>query len=154
MRDRIGEAQCRFSGLDRTGIHVLYSAHSIPARYVAEGDPYEKQTEETVALIHDGLSGDLPFSLAFQSKVGPVKWLGPPTTEALDRLAGRGVRKVLIVPVSFVSDHIETLQEIDIQYRDRALQAGITEFFRAPSLNVHPRFIEALANIALRKAAG
>ncbi len=154
MRDTIREAQGRFSGPDQSGIHVLYSAHSIPARYVAAGDPYEEQTKRTVALIHDGLGADLPRSLAFQSKVGPVKWLGPPTTEVIERLGKSGVKKLLIVPVSFVSDHIETLQEIDILYRDQARDAGITEFHRAPSLNVRPAFIKALANITLRQIVG
>ena len=102
-------------------------------------------------LIHDGLGRPFPCTLAFQSKVGPVKWLGPATTEVLSDFGRRGIDKVLVVPVSFVSDHIETLQEIDILYRDQARAAGIKEFYRAPSLNVCPKFIEALASITLRQ---
>jgi ferrochelatase len=149
MTDMIREAQSRFSNHTGTDIHLLYSAHSIPARYVDEGDPYLEQTRKTVALVNGRLGGQLPSTLAFQSKVGPVKWLGPPTVEVLAQFGRRGVDKVLAIPISFVSDHIETLQEIDILYRDLALKAGIREFYRAPSLNVHPKFIEALANIAL-----
>jgi ferrochelatase len=149
MTDMIREAQSRFSNHAGTDIHLLYSAHSIPARYVDEGDPYLEQTRKTVALVNGSLGGRLPSTLAFQSKVGPVKWLGPPTVEVLAQLGRCGVDKVLTIPISFVSNHIETLQEIDILYRDLALKAGIREFCRAPSLNVYPKFIEALANIAL-----
>jgi ferrochelatase len=86
--------------------------------------------------------------------VGPVKWLGPATNEVIARLGKRGVRNVLAIPVSFVSDHIETLQEIDILYRDLAREAGIREFHRAPALNVNPKFIEALADITLSTIEG
>jgi ferrochelatase len=151
MRDMIRDAQARFSNRTPSEIHFLYSAHSIPAHYVEEGDPYLEQTQKTVKLIHDGLGGPFPCTLAFQSKVGPVKWLGPATKEVLGQFGSRGVDKVLVIPVSFVSDHIETLQEIDILYRDLARKVGIKEFYRAPSLNVYPKFIEALANITLRQ---
>ncbi len=151
MRDMIRDAKARFSNRTSSEIHFLYSAHSIPARYVEEGDPYLEQTQKTVKLIHDGLGKPFPCTLAFQSKVGPVKWLGPPTTEVLRQFGSRGIDKVLVIPVSFVSDHIETLQEIDILYRELAGKAGIKEFYRAPALNVYPKFIEALASITLRQ---
>ncbi len=151
MRDMIREARTRFSSAGASEIHLLYSAHSIPARYIEEGDPYLEQTQQTVKLIHDRLDEPYPCTLAFQSKVGPVKWLGPATTDVLSQFGSRGVDRVLVIPVSFVSDHIETLQEIDILYRDLAKKAGIAEFYRAASLNTHPKFIEALANITLRQ---
>jgi ferrochelatase len=154
MVDMIREAQSRFSDQTPAGIHLLYSAHSIPERYIREGDPYLEQTQKTVELINERLGGQFPFTLAFQSKVGPVKWLGPPTKDVLVQLGQRGVGKVLVVPISFVSDHIETLQEIDILYRDLARKAGIQEFQRAQSLNVYPKFIEALASITLPALAG
>jgi ferrochelatase len=154
MADSIFEAQSRFSDKTPGNIQLLYSAHSIPARYVDQGDPYLAQTEETVALINERLGGSFPWTLAFQSKVGPVKWLGPATNEVIARLGKRGVRNVLAIPVSFVSDHIETLQEIDILYRDLAREAGIREFHRAPALNVNPKFIEALADITLSTIEG
>jgi ferrochelatase len=154
MVDMIREAQNRFSSQTPAGIHLLYSAHSIPERYVREGDPYLEQTQKTVALINERLGSLFPFTLAFQSKVGPVRWLGPPTAAVLARLGQQGVDKVLAVPISFVSDHIETLQEIDILYRDLARKAGIQEFQRARSLNVYPKFIEALARITLAALAG
>ena len=151
MADMIRQAQSRFSSQAPEGIHILYSAHSIPVRYVDEGDPYQKQTEATVALINQRLENQFPSILAYQSKIGPVQWLGPPTKDTIADLGRRGVRQVLPVPISFVSDHIETLQEIDILYRDLAARVGIREFHRAASLNVHPRFIEALANLCFAK---
>ncbi len=150
MVDRIQEAQSRFSTKDPAEIQLLYSAHSIPARYIREGDPYREQTLRTVALIDGALGSRSPSTLAFQSKVGPVQWLGPSTPSVLRQFGRNGTTRVLVIPVSFVSDHIETLQEIDIQYRQLAGLAGIREFHRAPSLNVHPKFIAALAEISLR----
>jgi ferrochelatase len=89
--------------------------------------------------------------LGFQSKVGPVKWLRPSTEEVIRDLAQQGAGKLLVVPVAFVSDHIETLQEIDLLYRDVALGAGIQEFRRAPALNDRPAFITALAGLVRRQ---
>lgn len=154
MTDLILETQSRFSNQIPENIHLLYSAHSIPARYVEEGDPYLAQTQRTVTLVNERLGGRFPSTLAFQSKVGPVKWLGPATMDVIAQFARCGVDRVLTVPISFVSDHIETLQEIDILYRNLAAKAGIGEFYRAPALNVHPKFIDALANIVLRAVAG
>jgi ferrochelatase len=147
LADLVREAQGRFSGNDPGSIHLLYSAHSVPERYVVEGDPYLDQTRETVALINRRLGNTAPSTLAFQSKVGPVKWLGPPTAEVIADFGRKGIEKVLVVPVSFVSDHIETLQEIDILYRELAGRSGIKEFRRAASLNLNPKFIDGLADI-------
>jgi ferrochelatase len=117
---------------------------------VTQGDPFLKQTQQSVELINAQLNHIHPSTLAFQSRVGPVKWLGPSTKDVLTEMGRRGTGKVLAVPISFVSDHIETLQEIDIAYRELALQSGIGEFRRADSLNLHPKFIDALASIASR----
>ncbi len=150
MADLIRETLGRFSDSDPAKINLLYSAHSIPARYVDEGDPYLEQTKKTVELINSRLGNVCPSTLAFQSKVGPMKWLGPPTNDVLVDFGRRGVSRVLAVPISFVSDHIETLQEIDILYKQLAANSGIREFQRAASLNLYPKFIEALAQITLR----
>jgi ferrochelatase len=138
-----------FSETDPEKIRLLYSAHSIPARYVKEGDPYVEQTQMTVALINERLGNVVPSRLAFQSKIGPVRWLEPSTREVLEEFGRTGVGRVLAIPISFVSDHIETLQEIDILYKQVAIDAGIKEFRRAASLNLHPKFIDGLANIAI-----
>jgi len=146
MADLIREGLRGFSGLEK--VHLLYSAHSIPASYVEDGDPYLEQTKRTVDLVNAQLDKANSFTLAFQSRVGPVKWLGPSTRDALIQLGREGNPSVLVVPISFVSDHIETLQEIDIQYKALAAQSGIREFRRSASLNTHPKFIAALAALA------
>jgi ferrochelatase len=150
MAELIEECSRSFNGCKPESIQLLYSAHSIPARYVDEGDPYLEQTKKTVALIDSRLGHAFPSILAFQSKVGPVKWLEPATQKVIEELGKKRVERVLAVPISFVSDHIETLQEIDILYKKAAADSGIKEFCRAPSLNLYPKFIEALANISQR----
>jgi protoporphyrin/coproporphyrin ferrochelatase len=150
MASLIRKTAGEFSDRERKGIHLLYSAHSIPARYINEGDPYHEQTKQSVAVINARLGNAYPHSLAFQSKVGPVKWLGPSTQDVLMELGKKGIAAVLVVPISFVSDHIETLQEIDIAYREVAVKSGIREFRRVPSLNLDPGFIDALANLVMK----
>jgi ferrochelatase len=150
MADLIREGLRRFPNGEHEKIRLLYSAHSIPARYVEEGDPYLQQTRQSVALINSQLGYRYLSSLAFQSKVGPVKWLGPATKDVLADLGRNGNTRVLAIPVSFVSDHIETMQEIDILYRKLAAKSGIREFHRAAALNLYPKFIDALADLAVR----
>ena len=150
LADFVRAARDRFTTDDPGEIHLLYSAHSIPARYVTEGDPYLQQTQKTVRRVNALLGNSHPFTISFQSKVGPVRWLGPSTSDVIAELGRARAGRVLVIPISFVSDHIETLQEIDIAYRELAANCGISEFERVPSLNAYPKFIEALAHIALR----
>ncbi len=150
LADLVLSAYSRFNTNDPGEIHLLYSAHSIPTRYVRAGDPYLQQIQKTVRRVNDLLDNAHPFTLSFQSKVGPVRWLEPSTNEVIAELGRARASHVLVIPISFVSDHIETLQEIDILYRKLAADCGIREFDRVPSLNTHPKFIEALAQIALR----
>ncbi len=131
-------------------VTLLFSAHSLPVSFIESGDPYLSQVEETVRLVMDRFPG-VRHDLAFQSKAGPVKWLEPATEETIARLAGSGCRNLLVVPVSFVCDHIETLYEIDITYAALAREQGIVNFRRAPSLNTSPLFIDCLADL-VRKA--
>jgi ferrochelatase len=153
MAELIMEGLGQFASGTRSEVHLLYSAHSIPERYVNEGDPYLDQTKRCVDLINARLNVSNSWSLAFQSKVGPVKWLEPSTIDVLTNLAHSGVSKLLVVPVSFVSDHIETLQEIDIAYKALASNMGIAEFRRVKALNLFPKFIEALAGITRMSSA-
>jgi protoporphyrin/coproporphyrin ferrochelatase len=148
MAELIQQQILMFSG--RENVRILYSAHSIPARYVDEGDPYLEQTKSTAALIDAQLGNVLPSTLAFQSKIGPVRWLGPSTKETIEAMGKTGLHGLLTVPVSFVSDHIETLQEMDILYKQVAVDSGIREYRRAASLNLHPKFIQSLAAIVSR----
>ncbi len=131
-------------------VHVFFSAHGVPISYVEEaGDPYQKEIEDCVALIMQTLNRPNAHTLAYQSRVGPVEWLQPYTEDALKELAEQGVKDMVVVPISFVSEHIETLQEIDIEYREIAEEAGIENFHRVPALNTHPVFIDDLANMVL-----
>ncbi|WP_414585762.1 ferrochelatase [Scytonema sp. PCC 10023] len=131
-------------------VHVFFSAHGVPKSYVEEaGDPYQQEIEECTYLIMQTLNRPNPHILAYQSRVGPVEWLQPYTEDAIPELAEKGVKDLVVVPISFVSEHIETLQEIDIEYREVAEQAGIHNFRRVPALNTHPVFIKALADLVI-----
>ncbi len=123
---------------------VLFSAHSLPQQFIDDGDPYLKEIEGTIASITKKIG--VRSHLSFQSKSGPVKWLEPSTEHMLGELARKGVKELLVVPISFVSDHIETLYEIDILYKDMAAGLGIN-LKRTESLNTSPTFIKALAEI-------
>jgi protoporphyrin/coproporphyrin ferrochelatase len=126
---------------------LLFSAHSIPESYVREGDPYLTQTQRSVELIMDRLGRRNDYELSFQSRIGPVKWLEPATNDVITRYGKEGVHNVLVVPISFVSEHIETLYELDILYKKVAEDAGVKNFRRVPALNSDPAFIRALADI-------
>ena len=124
----------------------LFSAHSLPMYVIEEGDPYREQTEETVRLIMEHFPG-IDYALGYQSKVGPVKWLEPMTDKLIEEIAGKGVKKVCVIPVSFVCEHSETLYELDVQYGELARELGIEDYVRVPTLRTHPRFMEALRDI-------
>jgi ferrochelatase len=132
---------------DPSKVHLLFSAHSIPERYVRNGDPYLEQTKKSVEVIMDRLGRRNTYQLSFQSKIGPVKWLEPLTNDVIVQLGKQGVDDVLVVPISFVSEHIETLYELDILYKKVAAEAGVKNFLRVPALNSDPVFIRALADI-------
>ena len=128
--------------------HVLFSAHGVPQSYVAAGDPYQQQIEDCVALLSKQLPNDTQVHLSYQSRVGPIEWLRPYTDDVLPQL-GRDlhVKNLVVVPISFVSEHIETLEEIDIEYRELALDCGITNWRRCPALNTHPAFVQDMADL-------
>ncbi|MBF2063007.1 MAG: ferrochelatase [Calothrix sp. C42_A2020_038] len=130
--------------------HIFFSAHGVPKSYVEEaGDPYQQEIEECTELIMRTLNRPNSYTLAYQSRVGPVEWLRPYTEDAIEELGEKGVKTLVVVPISFVSEHIETLQEIDIEYREIASDAGIENFRRVPALNTHPTFIRALADLVV-----
>lgn len=129
-------------------VHVFFSAHGVPQSYVDDlGDPYQKEIEECTKLIMQTLNRANDYTLAYQSRVGPMEWLKPYTDEAIEDLAQKGIKELMVVPISFVSEHIETLEEIDIEYREVAEEAGIEKFYRVPALNTHPVFINDLADL-------
>lgn len=124
-------------------MRVLFSAHGIPEKLVAQGDPYQEQIEGTVAAVAQA-AGLTDWSLCYQSRVGPLKWLGPATPDAIRQAAADGVG-VVVTPIAFVSEHIETLVELDIEYGELAHEAGLHPYLRAPAVGVAQSFIETLA---------
>lgn len=137
---------------DPKDVEIVFSAHSLPQSFIDEGDPYLSHIQETVRLVMERVEA-ASHQLCFQSKASPVKWLEPSTEATIQRLAGAGRRNLLMVPLSFVSDHIETLYEIDIQYAEEAKALGVERFVRSESLNSSPLFLECLADL-VNKAGG
>lgn len=126
---------------------VLFSAHGLPQKVVDAGDPYAAQVEMTAQAIVDELAApDLDWTICYQSKVGPLQWLEPSTEQEIERAAADNVVPV-IVPVAFVSEHSETLVELDIEYKQLAEEAGVPGYVRVPAVGTHPEFIEALAEL-------
>lgn len=138
-----------------TEAHVFFSAHGVPKSYVEDaGDPYQREIEACTALIVKEVQRIMghsnPHTLAYQSRVGPVEWLKPYTEEALEELGRAGTRDLVVVPISFVSEHIETLEEMDIEYRELATEAGVVNFRRVPALDINPAFITSLTDLVVR----
>ncbi len=125
---------------------LLVSAHGLPKHFIEAGDPYIDHIRVTMEGLLSRLP-DLPHVLGYQSRVGPVEWIGPSTDQVIRDLARAGVEDVLVIPISFVSDHVETLYEIDLLYGDQARALGIRNFRRAESLNDFPPFLDALADL-------
>lgn len=144
LAQNIEQGLAQFS--DRSRVALVFSAHSLPQSFIDEGDPYLDHILETVRLVMERL-GDVEYHLAFQSRAGPVKWLEPSTEEMMKHLAAEGRKEMLMVPLSFVSDHIETLYEVDVQYAEEAKELGMEKFRRSPSLNSSPLFIQCLAEL-------
>ncbi len=136
----------------RAGVELLFSAHGLPETFIRKGDPYVRDLEQTIAGVLQRLGGQRPWRLSFQSRAGKARWLEPSTDEVLKVLARTGRTDVLAIPISFVSDHIETLYEIDLLFGGEAAKLGLN-FKRAPSLNTEPMFIEALAQLVEERVA-
>ncbi len=145
LSDLVGRALA-----DAPSSHLLFSAHSLPQSIIDAGDPYADHIMATIKAVTARFKG-VPWSISYQSRSGPVKWLTPSTEDELHRLASAGTKDILMVPISFVSDHIETLYEIDILYRRMAGELGVN-LRRTESLNVHPKFIGALFELAMKAA--
>ncbi|NDC34108.1 MAG: ferrochelatase [Synechococcaceae bacterium WB9_2_112] len=144
---------------DPASAHVFFSAHGVPKSYVEEaGDPYQREIEACSSLIMGRLAELVghgnPHTLAYQSRVGPVEWLRPYTDDALHELGAAGVKDLVVVPISFVSEHIETLEEIDIEYREIATESGVSNFRRVPALDTDATFIAALSDLVQQALAG
>lgn len=149
--ERIGEAFKRIPAERRADTHILFSAHGTPMKLVNEGDPYSGHIKKTIEAIVSQGNITHDFSLCYQSKVGPLKWLTPSTPDTIKELAAKGVKNMLVVPVAFASDHLETLFEVGIEFRHMAEQAGVEHFEVTVGLNDSPKFIQALSELVIEK---
>jgi ferrochelatase len=153
LAQRIGSVLRQFA--DSSRIHLVFSAHGLPMSLVEKGDPYPNQIEATVRLVCEEGRRQYPgwpqtHLLCYQSRVGPSKWLQPPLTATIERLGTEGVKEMLVVPISFVTEHIETLHEINIEAREDAKKFGVEVFRMMPAVGDSPLFIAALKDIVLR----
>jgi len=150
FREKVSLALANAEAESGGPVPVVFTAHSVPVRTIAEGDPYESQAKETASLVAEAL-GLQDFLMAFQSQgMTSEPWVGPTVESLIDGFAGRGVRKVVLAPVGFVSDHVEVLYDIDIAFREYGERKGVT-VMRPESLNASPLFIQCLASIVLNR---
>jgi ferrochelatase len=125
---------------------LLFSAHGLPEKTVALGDPYPSQIEQTAAAVAEQLPELSDWQVCYQSRVGPMKWIGPSTEDAIAGAATDN-REIILTPIAFVSEHIETLVELDEEYRDLALELGVSGYHRVPALGCHPGYITCLSDL-------
>lgn len=149
INQRIDEAVSSFSETVRPNIQMLFSAHGTPESLVKKGDPYSRHISGTVDSVMKTRNFSHEYHLCFQSKVGPMKWLKPSTTEMIMKLAEGHKKQILIIPISFASDQLETLFELDIEYRAEAERSGIDNYVVMQGLNDSDMFISALRDIIL-----
>lgn len=133
-------------------VQLVFSAHGLPVSYIEGGDPYLSHVQRSVKAVSAVLNHPGPIHISFQSRLGPQKWLQPASDKLIHELGSQGARAICVVPIAFVSEHVETLNEIDIQYAAIAKQSGILEFHRACAIKCHPRYIACLANAVSRHA--
>jgi len=145
--ENINVALTRFQNIATTDIDLVFSAHGVPLSYIRHGDPYQLQIEETVRCVIKRGKWNSPHTLCYQSKVGPIKWLKPSLLDTIEHFNSKGRKYLLIIPIAFVTDHIETLHEINIDARRHAMTHGIHQFELTPALNDHPKFIQCLADL-------
>jgi len=137
---------------DPGSYRLLFSAHGLPESIIARGDPYQEQVESSVAKIMASLTTEIEHSICYQSRVGPLKWIGPSTDDTI-RKAGKDGKSIILIPIAFVSEHIETLVELDIEYAHLASECGVPSYVRVPALGIDETFIKAL-NDEVLKAIG
>jgi protoporphyrin/coproporphyrin ferrochelatase len=148
VAEKIALTLTHFDDPDRA--HIVFSAHGLPLSLIERGDPYAKHVAETVKLVMQCGGWKNAHTLCFQSKVGRRKWLAPSLTDTIDSVARAGEKNLLVVPIAFVTEHIETLHEINIEAREQARHAGVEQFEMMPSVGDSPTFIAALADVVLR----
>ncbi len=151
LNERIDQALRKFPENKGKEVQLVFSAHGTPVSYLKKGDPYSGQIKNTMEAVMELRNNDHEYHLCFQSKVGPAKWLEPATDKMIEELASKGKKYLLIIPISFVSDHIETLFELDIEYRHTAEKAGIENYIVMEGLNDSQLFVDALYELAAER---
>lgn len=136
-----------------TNVRVLFSAHGLPEKVILAGDPYQQQVEATAAAVAAKLPAGLDWTVCYQSRVGPLKWIGPSTDEEIRR-AGADGKGVLVLPIAFVSEHVETLVELDHEYAELAKEAGVAPYLRVPAVGAAPEFIAGLTRSVVSTLEG
>ncbi len=131
-------------------VHLVFSAHGLPLALIERGDPYQRQVQATVRLVLERGGWPSPHALCYQSKVGRQKWLKPSLAETIETLARAGTKRMLVIPITFVTEHIETLHEINMEAREQSERLGVEQFEMMPAVGDSPRFIAALADLVLR----
>ncbi len=151
--DDINEALAKAKENGPGGPHLLVSAHGIPVSYVESGDPYVDEVNSSLEGLRQRLPASTPITLAFQSRATPVKWVEPSTIDTLAKLGDEGIRNIVVLPISFVNDHIEPLYEIDIQLEEVAKEHGVENYTRVPVFNVDSRLTSILRDLVLTEVA-
>ncbi|MGD8782126.1 MAG: ferrochelatase [Ignavibacteria bacterium] len=149
VNDRINESISRLPEGFKENLQLVFSAHGTPVSMVKKGDPYSIQIKETVDAIMKLRNYDYAHHLCYQSKVGPVKWLEPSTEDTIEKLAKENKKSMLVIPISFVSDHVETSYELDIEYREVAQKCNVKNYVVMKGLNDSLIFIDALKSLTL-----
>jgi ferrochelatase len=151
LNERIDRTLNRFPEEVRKDVTLVFSAHGTPVSLVKKGDPYNPQIKQTMEAVMKARDYSHEYHLCYQSKVGPVKWLEPSTDHMIKELKEKGKDHLLVIPISFVSDHVETLFELDIEYREEADHVGIKNYIVMEGLNDSPIFIKALKELTVEK---
>ncbi len=151
LNQRIDETLLRFPLDVRNKVQLVFSAHGTPVSLVKKGDPYSNHIKQTVSSVMKARNNSHSHHLCFQSKVGPMKWLEPATDTMIENLSSQGKKNLLIIPISFVSDHVETLFELDIEYRHVAEKCGIENYIVMKGLNDSTLFVEALTELVRKE---
>jgi len=149
--DKLRAALQNLGSRVRSRIHLVVSAHGVPQKFVDDGDPYVDHIRATMDGVLARLEDPPEAHLAFQSRTGPVEWVGPGTEQVIRELAGRGVDALLMWPIAFVSDHIETIYEVDMLFREIALDAGVSEYHVVSAFNDDLRFCRVLADLIVAR---
>ena len=149
IKSHVSEIKKKVENLDN--YKLIFSAHGLPEKNIKKGDPYQWQVEQSVKNTVESLKlKNLDWVLSYQSRVGPLKWIGPSTDDVIIENSKLG-KKIVLVPIAFVSEHSETLVELDIEYKELADKNGCIDYIRVPALGTNPDFISSLSNLVIKK---